>query len=412
MENLIQKELYSNALKFIERNENQYSPSYKELQLKALEYFNQESIPTKKNENWIYTNISKHLSHRFENEESIGRYDEKFVLNKNAVIVFNNGIFNRDKSILPKGLTKISPTSTSNYHDVFDALNFAISIDSIGINVEKNTSLDYPITILHLSDEATLNKINSPRIHFNIAENCQLKFIEIFTSTQNELYQYTTNAHTQFTIGSNSKVTHIKLDLEAKQSTHIGITKADINRDATFRSFVIDMGHAVSRHNVDVHLNAENSTADVHGVYNLKNSEHADVFTTINHHASHTYSDQVYKGVMNHTSHGTFTGKVIIDENAILVNSSQLNKNLLLSKKAHINTRPQLLVSADDVKCAHGATVGELSSEEEFYLTSRGISKAKARKMLALGFINEIILKIEDIQIQNFLLQFFAEENF
>jgi Fe-S cluster assembly protein SufD len=141
----------------------------------------------------------------------------------------------------------------------------------------------------------------------------------------------------------------------------------------------------------------------------LKKSEHSDVFSTITHFAPHTTSEQLFKGILNGESHGVFTGKIIIKKDAQKSASSQLNKNLLLSKIAHIDTRPQLLVHADDVKCSHGATVGQLSEEEEFYLESRGIPKEHAKRMLCQGFGMDVVLKIEDQKIRNLAESMLAE---
>lgn len=134
-------------------------------------------------------------------------------------------------------------------------------------------------------------------------------------------------------------------------------------------------------------------------MYALTKNEHADIFSSINHQAAHTNSDQLFKGILAGESYGAFTGKINIAQDAQQVNSNQLNKNLMLSKKAHIDTRPQLLVAADDVKCAHGATIGQLSQEEEFYLESRGIKKDKAKRMLCHGFAADVLYKIDNKKI-------------
>jgi Fe-S cluster assembly protein SufD len=147
----------------------------------------------------------------------------------------------------------------------------------------------------------------------------------------------------------------------------------------------------------------------VNGLYALNKLEHSDIFSVIHHNAPHTNSDQLFKGILADESHGAFTGKIIIAKDAQLVNSNQLNKNLMLSRKAHISTRPQLLVAADDVKCAHGATIGQLSPDEEFYLESRGINKDKAKKMLCHGFAMDVLFLIENLKIQAVAAQLLNE---
>lgn len=402
MENLIHQDILKNITPFL-KNENGFSPSYQEQRKAAYLFFETRGIPTKKDENWIYTSIAKNLSSRFIESATPKAVDPKLIIDLAQVIVFNNGKYNSEDSKLPPGLKKISPQIPRSFHDQFDAINLVSATDAIGFSLEKNHELKNPITIIHQSDENAVNKQVTPRIYFQAEENSKVQIIEIFTSTQNNLFQYTTNSHISFDVGKNAKVDHIKINLEAKNATHIGLTKAQVARDANFRSFVIDLGIKLSRNNVEIHLNDQNATIMSCGLYYLKQSEHSDNFISIHHHAPHTYSDQLFKGILNDESHGAFTGKVEIDQNCSGANAAQLNKNLLLTKKAHIDTRPQLLVATDDVKCAHGATIGDLSAEEEFYLTSRGISKNRAKQMLAHGFAHEVIYKIGDPKIVVFI---------
>lgn len=404
MENLVQQDILKNA-KTILSLETDFSPSYQDQRKAALSFFESKGIPTKKDENWIYTSVAKHLASRFVEKASYRQIDTSLVIDPSQVIIFNNGKFNANDSRLPEGIKKIAPQIPRAFHDQFDAINLVTASDAIGICLQKNVQLDSPITIIHQVDEQAVNKQVTPRIFVMTEENSSATFVEIFTSTQNSLFQYTTNSHSTFEIGKNSQVTHVKINYEAKNASHIGLTKANISRDANFKNFVIDLGMKISRNNVELHLNEENANLEAHGLYYLKNEEHSDNFISIHHHAPHTFSDQLYKGILNHESHGAFTGKIEIDENCSGANAGQLNKNLLLSKKAHIDTRPQLLVATDDVKCAHGATIGDLSAEEEFYLTSRGISKTRAKQMLAMGFAHEIVYKIGNKKVVDFINQ-------
>jgi Fe-S cluster assembly protein SufD len=402
MEKLIHQEILKNITPFL-KNENGFTPSYQEQRKAALKFFEAKGIPTKKDENWIYTSIAKNLSSRFIESSSPRPVDQKLIIDLSQVIVLNNGIYNSEDSKLPQGLKKIAPQIPRSFHDQFDAINLVSATDAVGFCLEKNHHLKNPITIIHQTDEFAVNKQVTPRIYFQAEDNSQAQIVEIFTSTQNNLFQYTTNSHISFDLGRNAQISHIKINLEAKNSTHIGLIKAQVARDASFKSFVIDLGIKLSRNNVDLHLNDQNANVESHGLYYLKDTEHADNFISIHHHAPHTISEQLYKGILNHDSHGAFTGKIEIDQDCSGANAAQLNKNLLLSKKAHINTRPQLLVATDDVKCAHGATIGDLSAEEEFYLTSRGISKARAKQMLAMGFAHEVVYKINDPKIIVFI---------
>lgn len=378
------------------------SPSYQSAMKGAQEQFIASGIPTKKNEDWIYTNIGPHLSPRFyEQKESIVQDVPASVLDKRGMIIFNNGFFNKFLSHLPEGIELDAVTPEETFFDSFDALNFGTSLSPLSLKIKKNTVVNFPVTIVHLVDDVGVNKIVSPRLKITAEENTNVRFMELFESTNRDLFQYTTNAVTKFILKPNAVIEHVKIQKEALNATHIGLTNAEVVNSAKFKSVTVDIGLLVARHNINVNLNAPGAESTVHGLFSLKKTEHTDVFSNIHHNADHTYSDQLFKGILSGDSHGAFTGKIVIIKDAQQSASAQLNKNLLLSKKAHIDSRPQLLVHADDVKCAHGATVGQLSKDEEFYLESRGIPKEKARKMLCFGFATDALNKIEDETIRS-----------
>ena len=402
METIIQTELLKSASDITKISQD-LGASYNQAMSDALDIFKKNGLPSKKMEDWKYTNIEKNISPRFFTNiktEAKKIQDESLILDARAVIVLNNGIFNQFHSTLPEGLSVDQQVFSTSFFDTFDALNFSTALSPLFLKVSQNSVFDYPITIIHQVDENGVNKISTPRINIKAEKFSQASCVEIFTSTQNSLFQYTTNSSTNFSIDENAKIEHVKIQHEAAQSTHIGLTKAKLSKDSRFYSMTIDLGNLVSRHNIDASLDASGSEAHINGLFSLSEKEHCDVFSSINHNAAHTESQQLFKGLLAGESHGVFTGKIIIAKDAQQVNSHQLNKNLMLSKKAHIDTRPQLLVAADDVKCAHGATIGQLSPEEEFYLESRGINKEKAKRMLCLGFALDVIMKIENQIIQ------------
>ena len=409
MENVLLNELMKNSAE-VHKYTGELGASYNEAMRLALEHFKTLGIPTKKHEDWKYTNISKNLSPRFYSKVSETEHEiPAQVIDRRGMIVLNNGIFNRHQSVLPEGLTIDQQRPETSFFDTFDALNFGVALSPIFLKLKKNAVIDFPISIVHMTDEAGVNKFISPRITVVAEAFSKASFVEIFTSTQNLLFQYTTNSSTHFEVKENAFIEHVKIQNEALASTHIGLTRANVERNAQFKSMTVDLGNFTSRHNIDVHVLGEGAETHVNGLFALSKTEHADVFSSINHHAGHTNSDQLFKGILAGESHGAFTGKIVIAKDAQLVNSNQLNKNLMLSKKAHIDTRPQLLVSADDVKCAHGATIGQLSAEEEFYLESRGIKKDKAKRMLCHGFATDVLYLIENPEIQKLAIKLLEE---
>jgi Fe-S cluster assembly protein SufD len=409
MEQILKTELVKNSEAHL-RLAKEFSPSYQQAMKNALSVFKDQGIPTKADEDWKYTNIAKNLSPRFFEQKDIGDHEiPGIVLDNRAMIIFNNGIFNKLQSKLPEGIELDALPLEENFFDSFDSLNFGVALSHLALKIKKNTVIDFPITIVHLVDESAVNKIISPRLSITAGENSKVSFLEIFKCTDNDGLQYSTNAVTSFKLLANAQVEHVTIQSEAKNAVHIGLTKAKIFKDAHFKSMTLDFGLLVARHNLNIGLYEPGANASVHGLFSLKKSEHSDVFSTITHFAPHTTSEQLFKGILNGESHGVFTGKIIIKKDAQKSASSQLNKNLLLSKIAHIDTRPQLLVHADDVKCSHGATVGQLSEEEEFYLESRGIPKEHAKRMLCQGFGMDVVLKIEDQKIRNLAESMLAE---
>ncbi len=408
MENIIHNELIKNSAALLKKPLG-FSPSYQQAMLKAHEIFKNLGIPSRKNEDWKYTSIEKNLSIRFfEDNVSIVSDVPKSVIDQRGMIIFNNGVFNKFLSVLPEGLELTALINEDIFLDSFDALNFSTAISPLSLKIKKNTVIDFPITIIHLVDDVAVNKIICPRIMILAEENSKLSIMEIFECNKPELLQYTTNAVTQFSLKANAHIEHVKIQNEARSATHIGLTNANVCAGAKFKSLTLDLGLKMARNNINVSLNEPNAQTSVHGLFALKNTEHTDVFSVIKHFAGHTFSDQLFKGILAGESHGIFTGKIIIVKDAQLCTSSQLNKNLLLSKKAHIDTRPQLLVHADDVKCSHGATIGQLSDEEAFYLESRGLPKEKAKQMLCHGFATDALDKIENDKIRQFCEKIFV----
>ena len=410
MENVLLNELIKNSAE-VYKNTSELGASYNDAMKSALEKFKVLGIPTKKNEDWIYTNISKNLAPRFfaRNSEIVHDIPSQ-VIDKRGMIILNNGVFNRHQSVLPDGIIIDQQRPTTDFFDSFDTLNFSVSMSPLFLKIKKNTVINFPITIIHLVDDAGVNKIISPRITIIAEEFSRTSFAEIFTSTQNKFFQYTTNSSINFELKDSSHVEHVKFQTEALASTHIGLTKAAVGKHANFKSMTMDLGIFTARHNIDITVTGVGGETHINGLFALNKSEHADFFTMINHQAAHTNSNQLFKGILAGESHGAFTGKINIAKDAQLVNSNQLNKNLMLSKKAHIDTRPQLMVAADDVKCAHGATIGQLSPEEEFYLESRGIKKDKAKRMLCHGFAMDVLFLIENKEIQDLAVKLLAED--
>ncbi|EQC46075.1 Fe-S cluster assembly protein SufD [Bacteriovorax sp. Seq25_V] len=382
------------------------------LQIEALELFKKRGLPTTKQEDWLYTKLSDVLPSKFEICNQPGELENVKVAGKYQ-IVFVNGVYNQEESFFPEDLI-IENTSANDIDskdciddekDTFAMLNGAATTKILNITVPKNVILDDVVSIVHLSNFE--NSFATPRVHITCERFSNSNFVEIFKGRDG--LKYNNLSVTNFKLEDGAITTHTKVQTEGNSAFHFSSVNAEMAKDSSFNSFTFTTGAKKSRNNIDVRLKGTGATASVDGLYALRGAQHCDNFSLIEHIEAHTESSQLFKGILDDSSRGVFTGKVLICRDAQKVNSEQLNKNLLLSKKAHADTRPQLEVYADDVKCAHGATVGQMSDEEAFYLMSRGLSRDRVQKLLIHAFCADAISKIGNDQIEKFLSEVLFE---
>jgi Fe-S cluster assembly protein SufD len=196
-------------------------------------------------------------------------------------------------------------------------------------------------------------------------------------------------------VGNGARIEHYKVQSESTAAFHIANTFAATGRDASYESTNINLGAHLSRHDIAVRFQHEGASCAVDGLYLIGGDQHSDTHSVIDHATAHCTSRQLYKGVLDGKSRAVFNGKVFVRHGAQQTDAQQTNKNLLLSEEARVDTKPQLEIFADDVKCTHGAAIGQLNHDELFYLESRGINPALARNMLTYGFAEEVIEKIK-----------------
>lgn len=269
-------------------------------------------------------------------------------------------------------------------------LHHALMSDGVKVIVSKNTRVSSPLRILHLMSKSG---VVAPTVIIEAETHSELTIIEENVAL-NRAYAFTSETHVHVKPGA--KVEHIHIEKGMLESVHHGTTYAHIEKDATYRNFVFHISGLLNRRNVFLNIDAPGAHGESFNLYLTNESEQSDIYTEIHHRAADSTSDQLAKGILDGSSKGVFTGKIHIHPDAQRVNSGQLNKNLLLSKKAQVHSQPQLEIFADDVKCSHGSTTGQLSPEEIFYFESRGIPLEKAKTLLAHGFGLEVVLKIQD----------------
>lgn len=329
----------------------------KNLRSEAFEYFTENGFPSVKDEEWKYTNVAEISNSEFQisNKQSEAQTSE-------LLREFN---FERNG---------------------FAALNLAFADVHI-ITIPKETSVEKPFEFNFKADE---NTANFPHIIVVAEAGSKATIIENYESDAKSF----TNSAIQIFVEDNANLTHYRVQNESAESYHVGTTEITLKRGSFYNATNINLGAKLSRHDIHLKFTAESGEAFVDGLYLLGGNQHHDTHSEIDHALPNCVSHQNYKGVLNDKSRGVFNGKVFVRVNASGTDAFQSNKNLLLSNDARIDTKPQLEIYNDDVKCAHGATVGQLEEEELFYLLSRGLNESLARNLLTYGFAEEIVNKI------------------
>ncbi len=378
----------------------------------AFAYFTENGFPTVKNEAWKYTNVAPAAAENFgfDGEAIDAETLEKFTYSElsDNQLVFVDGKLNLENSSMPEDLSILSfdeafrdekfaqiikeKLATAVGYDAngFAALNTAFLENGTFLYLPKNAKIDQPIHFLYLS---TGNRATFPRILVVAESFAEATIVESYARESET--KYLTSAVVEIFLADEAKLKHFRVQRESHEAHHIGATAAEINRGSVYDATNINLGGKLSRHDIRVRFNAEAGEAFIDGLYMLNENQHHDTHSIIDHAIGNCNSHQTYKGVLNDKSRGVFNGIVFVRENASGTDAKQSNKNLLLSNDARIDTKPQLEIFNDDVKCAHGATVGQLEEEELFYLLSRGLSENLAKNLLTYGFAEEIINKIE-----------------
>lgn len=360
----------------------------------AKDWLQSNGIPDRKSEAWKYTNPVKFMTGEMVAPapiipavlEDLSPYK----------VYFKNGSPDLERSNLPEGATLLSdqsnfPTEVNNFANALNALR---AKDGTTLEIASKAQIDSPIIIIHESDSA-------PLLTIKVGSLASVSILEAFSPDLEN--QSLCSPLTWLQLESGAHTQHIKTVVGGAEQVHIASTFANIGRDANLDSFIFAAGSKLMRQELVANINDSGAHVNAHGLFALRGSQHADQHVTLNHKAAHTTSDQLFKMVLDDASRGVFTGRLEIARDAQKVDASQLNKNLVLSKKAHVDTCPQLLVYADDVKCAHGATVGQLSAEEIFYLRSRGLTQSKAQKMLCHAFASDAVLRIKSAPLQTWV---------
>ncbi|HRH47044.1 MAG TPA: Fe-S cluster assembly protein SufD [Pyrinomonadaceae bacterium] len=362
---VVKENIYSKA--FSEVLEQTKDAKLRDLREKAFAYFAENGFPTPKDEEWKYTNIAE--------------------ISKSEFQTGGNATVKERVSDLNDTLAHARVSAFEYKRNGFTALNLAFADIQI-ITIPKETSVAEPIEFNFSAEE---NTANFPHIIVVAERGSKATIIENYESEAKNF----TNTAIQIFVEDNANLTHYRIQKESPEAFHIGTTEVTLGRGSLYNTTNINLGGKLSRHDIHLKFTETGGEAFVDGLYMLNGNQHHDTHSTIDHALPNCISHQTYKGVLNDKSRGVFNGKVFVRANASGTDAQQSNKNLLLSNDARVDTKPQLEIYNDDVKCSHGATVGQLEDEELFYLLSRGINETLAKNLLTYGFAEEIINKIE-----------------
>ena len=391
----------------------------------ALERFEQLGFPTVHDEEWKYTNLASLAKQSF----VPATRPEKFLLDTaqfvypetaTAHLVVVNGFLSEELSVRTglEGVVAIDLLSAvadarynktarsylarnAGYHDKgLAALNTAFVQSGLFLLIPKGIKVETPIQVTFLTDATEPNTASFPRLLIVAEENSSSTVIENFVSTGDQ--QYFTNAIGEIVVKDGARLEHYRMQRESREAFHVSLTSAELGRSSSYDTTSINMGARLARHDISVVMDHEGAECWVDGLYLVGANQHSDTHSVIDHQQPHCNSRQLYKGILDDNGRAVFNGKVFVREGAQKTDAMQTNKNLLLSPQARVDTKPQLEIYADDVKCAHGAAVGQIDQEELFYLQARGINPELGRSLLTYGFAEEVIgkIKIDSIRAQ------------
>src|SRR5882724_8126821 len=414
--------------------ENNYQSDFRALQQKhpsvawvellrsgAMDRFELLGFPSVNEEEWKYTNLASLVKADFRpvRDDRIPEVDRNEIRRNgypetaDAEIVLINGflsthlssikvlesivVLDLSSAIRDERYEKIVREYLGRYADYHDngltALNTAFINSGVFVLIPKDVKLGVPFQITYLSEPGSTNSVSFPRVLVVAEENSSATVIESYRSIGEG--RYLTNAVIEIVLKEGARLEHYRLQRESRGAFHVATTSADLGPMSSYDATSITMGAQLSRHDIRVVMDHEGAECWVDGLYVVGSDQHTDTHSVIDHKKPHCVSHQLYKGILDGKARAVFNGKVFVRPGAQKTDAMQTNKNLLLSNEARVDTKPQLEIFADDVKCAHGAAVGQIDQDELFYLETRGLNPELARNLLTYGFAEEVIAKIK-----------------
>jgi Fe-S cluster assembly protein SufD len=402
------------------------APWLRELRTLAITRFAERGFPTPRDEDWKYTRTTALEKRAFNCETVDGAVDMDKIAALLQVesaaprLVFINGRYfpalspleNLPEGVTLSGLNEVLLSKPDALKGLlgevaildrhpFAALNTAFADDGVYLSIAGGVVVEQPLHAVFITTAAQDGHVANPRILVRAGDNSQATLVERHIAVGDAVYF--TNALAEIKLGNNAALDYYRVQEEGAKAIHVSGVHVHQGRDSRFHSHGVSLGNAMLRNDIDVQLAANGAHCDLIGLYLAAGRQHVDIHTRIDHLQAHGTSYEFYKGILDGHGRGVFNGKVIVHPDAQKTDARQINNNLLLSDDAEADTKPQLEIYADDVKCSHGATVGQLDADAVFYLRSRGVDEADARHLLTHAFAGEIIEQVKPAALRTYL---------
>ena len=390
----------------------------------AFATFKETGLPTRKNEEYKYLPLARELEKAFAgfvgNPELAPADTGKIELPelKGSKVVFINGEYIEALSTLCEqpgvslqinNLQQVLPAGTNpSVTDTFAGLNLALAASGVHITIAENTIARDPVNIIHVVNTEKGRVFASPRHRVVLADNAQATINELFIGSGQHCSF--TNSVTETSLAPRAVLQHHKIGLDGDHDIRVDNTTCHQQDNTVLHTVNVGYGGKIVRNNLTINLDGEYCEANLDGLYLPAANGTIDNHTVVDHKAPNSNSNELYKGILGNHATGVFNGKVFVREGAQKTNAFQSNKNILLDDTATINTKPQLEIWADDVKCSHGCTTGQIDKEQLFYLRARGIDEASARKLLLKAFAEDVIKKISEETLRARIAAVLAEK--
>ncbi len=410
---------------------NQSGSELNNIRIKNLNIFKEKGFPSKREENWKYTDLKTILSNNLStleipNNKRTSQYNSEWLLKDfkhNQIVLVNGDFVSSDFSFEDKEKIKIKPlkivlNGEKDFEKIRDyftdqqnsltSLNHALVNDGIFLEIEDNYSFNKPLIIYNFFNKSSENKIINNKSFISLGKNSKLSLIEYHKAEDS--IKYFNNTIHNYSIQKNAILKKFSIDSNLDNSYGYHLTNVKSYSNSIFENFLFSSGSSFVKNEIHCNLLESFSSCFVNALMFLSNQQHHELKTNINHKNEHCKSSQLVKSVLLDKSNGTYQGKIYVTKDAQKTDGYQLSKALVLSENSAFNSKPELEIYADDVKCSHGSTTGNIDQNSIFYLMSRGLSKEQANKMLIEGFLNEAIETITEPYIQSLISKLFVDK--